>query len=106
MKRRHKYNAEGTYSADGLWFPSKAEARHYAQLKLLERAGDIRDLRLQPTYPVHLGGEKICTYRADFSYNDFKGHHVVDVKGFKTPLYKLKKKLVEAVYGITIEEVR
>jgi hypothetical protein len=91
---------------DGIVFDSKAEAKRYAELRLLEKANEISDLRLQPKFNCKIHGQKICTYRADFDYYVGGQWVVEDVKGFRTPLYRLKKKLVEALYGIEIREVR
>ena len=93
-----KYKAIPT-AVDGIIFASKKEAARYGELKLLERAGIIKDLTLQPRYPIVFEGKLICTYIADFSYTDLSKRFVVeDVKGMKTPAYRLKKKLVEARY--------
>jgi hypothetical protein len=54
---------------------------------------------------VEVQGKLICTYVADFKYLENGKEVVEDVKGFKTPVYKLKKKLVEAIYGIEIIEI-
>jgi hypothetical protein len=91
---------------DAMTFDSKAEARRYGELKLLEQAGVIRDLVCQPKYPIVVNGKKICDYIGDFSYLDGKGLVLEDVKGMKTPAYRLKKKLVLACYGIEITEVK
>jgi hypothetical protein len=98
---------------DGITFDSRAEAKRYAELKLLEKAGQISDLKLQPRFPFYYQtgwtSELIFTYVADFSYVDNVPPHpmtvVEDVKGFRTPLYRLKKKLIEAQYGIAITEI-
>ena len=109
-----KYKAVSTV-IDGVRFASKAEAERYCELRLLLRAGEIENLEMQPKYPISINGVKICTYIADFRYVSRKqgpqgqeGHVVVeDVKGTKTPLYRLKKKLVEALYpGVKIEEIQ
>ena len=91
---------------DGIWFASKAEAARYSELKFMEQAGEIKNLILQPSYAIVIAGKKICTYRADFQYEDMRGKIIEDVKGVLTPIYRLKKKLVEAVHGVTITEVR
>jgi len=106
VKRGHKYGAVRT-EVDGVKFASKAEARRYSELKLLERAGQIFGLQLQPPFRLEVGRECIGIYKADFSYRDKRdGRTVVeDVKGFKTELYRWKKKHVEAQYGITITEI-
>lgn len=112
---RSKYGAKRT-TVDGITFASKAEARHYAELKLREKAGEIKDLELQPKFPLMVprrghGGpwdrEVVGHYIADFRYREGPTGvlRVVDVKGMKTPVYRLKKKMVEAIYGITITEV-
>lgn len=122
--RRGKYNARKT-TVDNIVFDSQKEARRYQELKLLERAGEIRNLVLQPSYSLNalgVGALPIGVYRADFGYEwrvkvydaqglcraGTDGHTwkpvVEDVKGFRTPLYRFKKKFVEAQYGITIRE--
>ena len=113
---RSKYNAVRT-TVDGITFASKAEARRYSELKLLEKAGEITHLELQPKYEIRLNGKKICNYIADFRYINRNQVHdrsgaqgctvTEDVKGMKTPIYKLKKKLVEAMYpGVMIIEIK
>jgi len=68
-------------------------------------AGEIINLELQPKFPIEVNGIKICTYIADFRYKERDGTEVVeDCKGFKTDVYRLKKKLVKAIYGIEILE--
>lgn len=105
--RRSKYRSIPTV-VDGIRFASKKEANRYAELKLMEKAGAIRDLILQPMFALHApNGAYIGKYLADFTYwlteNDKKIYE--DVKGMKTALYRWKKKHVEAQYGIVIAEV-
>lgn len=93
---------------DGVKFRSAAEARRYQDLKLMQNAGAIKDLTLQPRYPLVVNGVTICTYVADFRYWDTEKRCDVieDVKGAQTAIYRFKKKLFEAVYqGRTIQEV-
>ena len=123
----HKYGAKATV-VDGIRFASLREANRYSELKLLERAGEIRNIELQPRFTFYVHFETMFTYVADFAYerpitvaeleevkNDKrrwrsgcflpKWHRVIeDVKGVRTPIYKLKKKLIEKSYGITIVE--
>lgn len=130
---RSKYGAVKV-TVDGIAFDSKREAQRYHELKLMEKAGEIRNLVLQPTFECWTSMGKgfsdkpIGVYRADFQYEerpsktcDCHLHEcqvcdicqgvspwplvVEDVKGFKTPLYRWKKKHVEAQYGITIREI-
>lgn len=65
--RGHKYNAQRTV-IDGISFASKAEARRFAELKLMVKAGEIRDLELQPKYPLIVNGQTVASYTADFRY--------------------------------------
>ena len=92
---------------DGITFASKHEGKRYCELRLLERAGEITDLELQPRFPITLNNQKICTYIADFRYREVKtGQSVIeDAKGVITQIYALKRKLVFAMYGVTIQEV-
>jgi hypothetical protein len=108
--RRSKYGAKPT-TVDGIRFASMKEAARYRELRLLEKAGETNLITLQEKFPLlavnPVTGEatKIGEYRADFSYVS-KGEWIIeDVKGFKTPLYRWKKKHVEAQYGIEIREV-
>ncbi|MGD9714830.1 MAG: DUF1064 domain-containing protein [Thermomicrobiales bacterium] len=105
MKKPSKYKAVRT-TLDGITFASKREAERYATLKLLEKAGDITKLELQPRYPLVVNDQLVGNYVADFRYRDEQGNTVVeDAKGVKTPVYKLKKKLMKAIYGIEVREV-
>jgi hypothetical protein len=96
---------------DGIKFDSRAEARRYGELKLMERADAIRALRIHPDFELSVNGMDICKYVADFSYYEPQKagwiHVVEDVKSkaTKTPTYRLKRKLMEAVFGISIREV-
>lgn len=105
-EKRHKYSAEAMV-VDGIRFDSKAEARRYGELKLMERAGAIRDLVLQQQYSLAVKGNTIGHYVADFVYidNDTGKRIVEDVKGVKTPLYRWKKRHMRAQYGIEVVEV-
>jgi hypothetical protein len=92
---------------DGIPFASKAEAKRYGDLKLLERANEIEGLELQPKYDLIVCGLKVCSYIADFRYRDRRtGETIVeDVKGFRTRDYRIKAKLMKAVHGIEITEI-
>lgn len=108
--RKGKYNAKGE-RIDGRWFASAAEARRYEQLKRMVDSGNIERLECQPVLPIVVGGKKICDYRGDFRYGvlDERGRLtavvVEDVKGMITDVYAMKKKLVEASHGLTINEI-
>lgn len=103
--KRNKYGAKKV-TVDGHRFDSMAEGARYWDLKVLQEAGEISDLELQPEYPCLVQGVKVGAYRADFRYRDAAGKLVVeDVKGKRTDLYRWKKKHVEAQYGITVVEI-
>ena len=98
-----KYHALKT-EVDNIKFASRREAARYSQLKLLEASGAISNLELQPKFPIVVNGVKICTYIADFQYVETGAKVIEDSKGFRTPVYRLKKKLMQAVYDIDILE--
>jgi hypothetical protein len=105
--KRSKYNNVKT-TVDGITFDSKAEAKYYQNLKLLEMAGEVEGVELQTPFALTVSGFLICTYRSDFTFTTRKDKkfHVVDCKGVRTKDFILKKKLMRAIYGIEIEEVR
>jgi hypothetical protein len=89
----------------GYRFDSKAEHRRWQQLVLLEKAGAISDLLVHPRYQIVVNGHPICTYIGDFQYED-RGQRVTeDVKGRVTDAFRIKSKLMRAVFGITVREV-
>ena len=97
MKRKApKYRNQPTI-IDGVRFASKKEAERYKILSLLESQGRINNLRLQPRIPLMVNGVKIGHYVADFEYKMNDKIVVEDVKSpaTKTPVYKLKKKILE-----------
>ena len=98
-----KYNAVKSV-VDGIKFDSKKEARRYSQLKLMEKSGAISNLSMQPRFDLIVNGEKCGFYKADFKYIENGKEVIEDVKGVLTPVYRLKKKLVKAIYNIDIFE--
>jgi hypothetical protein len=110
----NKYHNKKTV-IDGIKFDSKKESQYYLKLKMLEKAGKIRDLRLQvpfvvlETFKVDDRTYRKTKYIADFTYFDDKDKlHVIDVKSEATrkdKTYQLKKKLLAWKYGLEIEEV-
>ena len=94
---------------DGITFDSKKEGQRYQELKLLQRAGKIRDLRLQVEFELipKQAGERACKYKADFVYHlaDTGEMVVEDVKGKRTRDYIIKRKLMLWRHGIKIVEV-
>ena len=100
-RSKSKYFAKRT-EYDGIVFDSKLEAARYKILKQLEQAGELTDLEVQVDFPcvVTVNGEdqKICSYIADFRYKRDGEVVVEDTKGVITQVFRLKKKLVEALY--------
>ncbi len=101
----HKYNAEAV-RFDGHRFASKAEARRYAELRLLERAGKISELQLQPVFVLQAGFRHALTgrqirpirYVGDFAYHEDGQLVVEDVKGYEPLVWKIKQKLFLKLY--------
>lgn len=95
---------------DGIVFDSTKEGKRYQELKLLERAGVIKDLELQkefelqPSYKKNGRTVRKISYIADFCYYENGKYVVEDAKGCKTQVYKLKKKMFEYRYDYEIRE--
>lgn len=92
-----KYGAVPTV-VDGIKFASKGESNRYLELKAMQKAGVISELRLQPVFRIEVAGELICKYRGDFLYRENGREVVEDYKGVETPVFKLKWKMVQALY--------
>ncbi len=119
----NKYHNRKVKTSDGIIHDSRKEANRWLDLKLLQEAGKITDLKRQmdfllipPQYenlpqgrykrPKRKLVERACIYRADFVYHDEKGDIVVeDVKGVRTRDYVIKRKLMLYTYGIRIKEI-
>ena len=105
VKTTSKYGSKKVI-IDGKKFDSKKEGKRYLELKLLEKANEIKDLELQkvfellPSFKKNGKTYRKITYIADFCYFSIReGKYICeDVKGFKTDVYKLKKKMFEYVY--------
>lgn len=122
-RRNAKYGNRKAY-ANGRQFDSKKEACRFMELQLLEQAGEISNLRTQVKYvliptqrefcnDIDERGrfkkgkviERECSYKADFVYEKDGKIIVEDTKGFKTPEYIIKRKLMLYVHGIRIREI-
>lgn len=98
---RHKFNAKRCeYS--GIKFASKKELKRHQELELLQKYGEVIFFLRQ--VPFHLSGgvKYVCDYLVFWASGDVT---IEDVKGMRTPMYKLKKKQVQALYPITITEI-
>ncbi len=100
-----KYKAVKTV-VDGITFASKREAYYYRLYSKMQEAGMIKNLKMQTSLPFTLNGKKMFVYKPDFEFDDKDGHHYIDVKGFETKEFKIKKKIIEAFYKIEIEVVK
>ncbi len=113
QRRAQKYGNEKVLDK-GITFDSKAEHKRWQYLALMERAKEIKDLRLQVAFeliPAQVSPsgkkERPTVYIADFVYRDKDNSTVVeDVKGAVTPEFRLKRKLMLYVHGIEVKEVR
>ena len=126
-QRESKYGAEKTV-VDGITFDSRKEANRWCELRMLERAGEIKNLRRQVEYVLipekrepptvgKRGGvkegrviQKAVKYKADFVYESKDGKTIVeDVKGYKGggayAVFAIKKKLMREVFGIDVHEI-
>lgn len=109
--RASKYHAKKIETPDGK-FDSKKELKRWEDLKQMQKAGEIHQLNRQVKFELipaqKVNGrtvERACSYIADFTYY-YKGSFVVeDTKGFKTPDYIIKRKLMLEKHGIRIQEV-
>lgn len=104
--KRAKYGNRVSVDADGIRWHSDKERRRYAELVLLERDGQIANLERQKRYQIDWNGVRICSYVADFVYEEMPLRALVveDCKGMRTREYKTKAKLMLAAFGITIRE--
>lgn len=101
-EKQAKCNRCGT---DTQHFASAKEAKRYAQLALLQQVGAISELVSHPRYPIVIEGQKVTVYTADFSYRRGDLVIVEDVKGsaeYQDSASKLRRKLAEAAYQITV----
>ena len=112
-RSRNKYRNQKVV-VDGITFHSKKESEFYTALKIKQKAGIIKDFEKQVKYDISVNGIHIANYFLDFkvinldetiNYYDVKGKDKVTGKWITTDVFALKKKLVEAIYGIKIEKV-
>lgn len=89
---------------EGELFHSVGELRRFIDLQHEQRAGLIKNLQRQVEFPCAVAGVVVCSYFADFVYTRDGREVVEDFKGYRTEIYRLKKKMVEAAYKIKIFE--
>ena len=92
-----------------VYWDSQAELSRWAELRLLERDRVIHNLELKPVFRLHYNGtliKSIRSYEADYAYDKDGIRIVEDNKGMRTQIYKIKKELVEIIYGIKVLETQ
>jgi hypothetical protein len=110
MASKYKVAAKEERTLDGIVFDSKSEMKRYAELRIMQAAGEISMLMCQPEFKVEINGQHYCTYTADFEYHDDRlGEWIFeDVKSVATekdPAFRLRQKAAELFHGITIHNV-
>lgn len=111
-EKRNKYR-NNKAEVDGIKFDSRKEANRYSELKILEQAGEIKNLERQKKYLLIPSQkdenehciERECSYMADFVYEKDGKTIVEDTKGLRTTAYIIKRKLMLYVHGIRIQEI-
>lgn len=98
---RHKFNAKRT-ELDGIKFPSKKEAKYYSELLLRQKAGEVLFFLRQTSFHLPGGVKYVCDFTEFLTDGSVQ---FVDVKGMRTDMYTVKKKLVEALFPIEIKEI-
>lgn len=110
---KYRVASSSERTIDGILFSSKMEAKRYQQLKLLEQAGEIKEIQLQPHFLLLPAFERngkhflAINYVADFSYYDCKTKKRVaeEVKGYETEVWKIKKKLFHYRHNMELRVV-
>lgn len=106
--KQPKYRNKKTV-LDGFTFDSQKEANRYLIYKDEKERGRIKDFKLQVKYKFIINGKLVCSYVCDFVLLHLNGsQEVIDVKSDATrklPVYRIKKKLMKAIYGIDVKEV-
>lgn len=108
-KTRNKFRAKGTHESDG-FFASQKELRRYRELQLLEKAKVIKDLKRQVRIKLAVNGIHIAIYIADATYIEIATNEYV-IEDVKSPItrklgeYRMKKALINAIFGVQIREI-
>ena len=112
-RKKNKYRNKKLV-VDGITFHSQKEANFYSDLLLKKNANLIKDFEMQVRFDINVNNKHIAKYFLDFkvinlddsiNYYDVKGKDKVSGKWITTSVFALKKKLVEAIYGIVIEKI-
>jgi hypothetical protein len=99
-RHRHKFNAVRV-EYDGIKFSSKREGNYYLTLMQAQKAGELLFFLRQVPFHLPGGVRYVCDFQEFWKDGSVR---FVDSKGFKTESYKAKKKMVEALFPVTILE--
>lgn len=98
-RKKHKFNADSCSCFEGHLHDSRDEARYCEQLHIELRNGDFTEIKIEPDFDLVIDGKRICSHRPDFLITHHDGSkEVIEYKGFFTSVWRLKKKLFEALY--------
>ncbi len=98
---RHKFNAKPT-ELDGIRFSSKKEAKRYSELKLLQKSSEVLFFIRQVPFHLPANVRYVCDFMVFWTNGEVT---IEDVKGMKTDMYIVKKKILEDMYPIKITEI-
>lgn len=96
-----KYKAKKC-TMNGVNFDSKAEMNRYCQLRIMQMAGEIKNLKCHPAFDIDYNEKHICKVELDFCYEEDGMTIVEDVKGCDNALSKLKRKMVKAFHNVDV----
>ncbi len=100
IQKNYYTSAKTTKGLDGSYYASMFEASYANELYARKRLKEIENYDTQVTMPLVVNGYKVADYIADFVIYHLDGsNEIVETKGFSTPVFRLKWKLVEAVYN-------
>lgn len=98
---KHKFKAKPCEDG-GIKFASKKERKRYRELKILQNTGEVLFFLRQVPFHLEAGVKYVCDYLVFWTNGEVT---IEDVKGIKTDMYIVKKKMVEAIYPVTIREI-
>lgn len=98
--KENRYYNTAKVKWGGQQFDSKFESQYAQELDLRKKAGDIKDYETQKTLGLYFNEYWICDYKMDFIIKHNDGtEEFVETKGWATPIFRLKWKVLEAIYG-------
>lgn len=104
MKRNKYGNSRCEYQ--GIKFASVLELDRYIFLKDCESKGRVRDIKIQPRFPLFVRNTRVCEYIADYQYYVGSKMVIEDCKGYiLTDIFRLKRKMFNVEYGMDIHIV-